>query len=75
MRAADSSGPPGGNPFEGLKLDNNGDLVDTKTGKALNDFGATRFDVAVRAMRGEMSKQYVGEEVRPSRVPSFVCIH
>ncbi|MDC1215825.1 DUF493 domain-containing protein [bacterium] len=36
-----------------LALDENGVLIDTKTGKALNEFGATRFDVAVRAMRGE----------------------
>jgi hypothetical protein len=31
-----------------------GDLVDTKTGKVINEFGATRFDVAVRALRGEL---------------------
>ena len=36
-----------------LVLNDDGDLVDTKTGKVLNEFGATRFDVAVRAMRGE----------------------
>ncbi|PSC68065.1 lipoate regulatory [Micractinium conductrix] len=28
-------------------------LIDNKTGKVVNEFGATRFDVAVRAMRGE----------------------
>jgi len=28
--------------------------VDTKTGKVINEFGATRFDVAVRALRGEL---------------------
>eukprot|EP00854_Cymbomonas_tetramitiformis_P017117 gene17117-20352_t len=37
-----------------LELNEDGDLVDTSTGKVLNEFGATRFDVAVRAMRGEM---------------------
>ncbi|EEH52616.1 uncharacterized protein MICPUCDRAFT_48852 [Micromonas pusilla CCMP1545] len=36
-----------------LVLNDDGDLVDTKTGQVLNDLGATRFDVAVRAMRGE----------------------
>jgi hypothetical protein len=35
----------------GLELNENGDLIDTKTGKSLNDFGATRFDVAVRWVR------------------------
>ena len=39
--------------LKGLVLNEDGDLVDTKTGKVLNEFGATRFDVAVRAMRGE----------------------
>lgn len=43
-----------GNIMEDLELNENGDLVDTSTGKVLNEFGATRFDVAVRAMRGEM---------------------
>lgn len=33
-----------------------GSLVEEKTGKALNALGATRFDVAVRAMRGEMTR-------------------
>eukprot|EP00887_Chlorella_sp_A99_P007077 scaffold2.g7077.t1 len=28
-------------------------LIDSKTGKVINEFGATRFDVAVRAIRGE----------------------
>mmetsp|Transcript_28618 Transcript_28618/g.48062 ORF Transcript_28618/g.48062 Transcript_28618/m.48062 type:complete len:235 (+) Transcript_28618:143-847(+) len=50
------------NPFEGLRLDEKGDLVDEKTGAALNDFGATRWDVAVRAMRGDIGGQYTGEE-------------
>jgi hypothetical protein len=45
-----------------LALDENGDLIDTKTGKALNDFGATRFDVAVRAMRGEYDPPGVSTE-------------
>mmetsp|Transcript_38572 Transcript_38572/g.83880 ORF Transcript_38572/g.83880 Transcript_38572/m.83880 type:complete len:249 (-) Transcript_38572:73-819(-) len=52
----------GENPFEGLKLDDKGDLIDEKTGKALNDFGATRFDVAVRAMRGDIGGKFTGEE-------------
>jgi len=47
------SPPPG---LEGLRLDDNGSLVEEKTGKALNALGATRFDVAVRAMRGEMTR-------------------
>ncbi|KAK3272033.1 hypothetical protein CYMTET_19647 [Cymbomonas tetramitiformis] len=48
----DDDGP--GNIMEDLELNEDGDLVDTSTGKVLNEFGATRFDVAVRAMRGEM---------------------
>lgn len=36
-----------------LVLNEDGDLVDTTTGKPLNEFGATRFDVYVRALRGE----------------------
>jgi len=39
--------------LKGLVLNDKGDLVDEATGKALNDFGATRFDLAVRALRGE----------------------
>ena len=35
-----------------LELNDDGDLVDEK-GKVINEFGATRFDVAVRAIRGE----------------------
>lgn len=46
-----------------LALDENGDLIDTKTGKALNEFGATRFDVAVRAMRGEYDPPGVSTEM------------
>lgn len=38
----------------GLVISEEGDLVDTKTGKVINEFGATRFDVAVRALRGEL---------------------
>jgi hypothetical protein len=49
----------------GLRLDEKGDLVDEKTGEALNDFGATRWDVAVRAMRGDIGGEYTGEEVCP----------
>jgi hypothetical protein len=40
--------PPG---LEGLRLTPEGELVDER-GKALNALGATRFDVAVQAMRG-----------------------
>ena len=36
-----------------LVLNEDGDLVDTTTGKPLNEFGATRFDVYVRALRGD----------------------
>ena len=36
--------------LKGLVLNEDGDLVDTKTGKVLNEFGATCFDVAVRAI-------------------------
>lgn len=28
--------------------------MDATTGKVINEFGATRFDVAVRALRGEL---------------------
>ena len=47
----------------GLTLDENGELVDKKTGKVLNEFGATRWDVAVRAMRGDIGGKFTGEEV------------
>jgi putative lipoic acid-binding regulatory protein len=36
-----------------LIIDERGDLVDATTGKPLNEFGATRFDLYVRALRGE----------------------
>ncbi|KAG1670757.1 hypothetical protein FOA52_013984 [Chlamydomonas sp. UWO 241] len=39
---------------KGLRLNEDGDLIDTKTGRVINDFGATRWDVAVRALRGEI---------------------
>lgn len=51
-----------------LALDANGELVDTKTGKALNDFGATRFDVAVRAMRGEYDPPGVSTEKEEGQI-------
>ena len=51
-----------------LALDENGDLIDTKTGKALNDFGATRFDVAVRAMRGEYDPPGVSTEKEEGQI-------
>ena len=37
-----------------LVLNDDGDLVDTKTGKVLNEFGATRFDVAVQIGRAHV---------------------
>eukprot|EP00955_Chlamydomonas_euryale_P033417 347701-Chlamydomonas_euryale.AAC.13 len=37
-----------------LQLTDDGILIDEKTGKQINEFGATRWDVAVRAMRGEL---------------------
>jgi putative lipoic acid-binding regulatory protein len=36
-----------------LRLTSDGLLVDEKTGEVINEYGATRFDVAVRAIRGE----------------------
>ncbi|KAK9816968.1 hypothetical protein WJX72_007598 [[Myrmecia] bisecta] len=39
--------------LQGLSLNDEGLLVDEKTGKVINEYGATRFDVAVRAIRGE----------------------
>jgi hypothetical protein len=47
-------GCPGALAAAGLVISEEGDLVDTKTGKVINEFGATRFDVAVRALRGEL---------------------
>ncbi|GLI66195.1 hypothetical protein VaNZ11_009960 [Volvox africanus] len=37
-----------------LHINEDGFLIDTKTGKVINEMGATRFDVAVRALRGEL---------------------
>lgn len=51
-----------------LAIDENGDLIDTKTGKALNEFGATRFDVAVRAMRGEYDPPGVSTEMEQGQI-------
>ena len=42
---------PGVPGLEGLRLREDGELVD-EAGRALNALGATRFDVAVQAMRG-----------------------
>jgi hypothetical protein len=36
-----------------LRLTEQGLLVDEKTGEVINEYGATRFDVAVRAIRGD----------------------
>ncbi|GLC37165.1 hypothetical protein PLESTB_000987000 [Pleodorina starrii] len=40
--------------LQGLQINEDGFLIDTKTGKVINEMGATRFDVAVRALRGEL---------------------
>eukprot|EP00882_Tetradesmus_deserticola_P017115 GHRQ01018317.1.p1 GENE.GHRQ01018317.1~~GHRQ01018317.1.p1 ORF type:complete len:189 (+),score=42.57 GHRQ01018317.1:304-870(+) len=40
--------------LQDLEISDEGDLFDKKTGKVINEFGATRFDVAVRALRGEL---------------------
>lgn len=52
--------------MEGLAYDEeSGELIDQETGKplkALNENGATRFDVAVRAMRGEFDRPGVEPE-------------
>ena len=38
----------------GLRISKDGqDLVDSKTGHIINAFGASRFDVAVHALRGD----------------------
>ena len=37
----------------GLKLTEDGLLIDEKTGEVINEYGATRFDVAVRALQGD----------------------
>lgn len=39
--------------FTGLKVNDDGDLIDAKTGEVINEYGATRFDVATRALRGD----------------------
>ena len=40
--------------FAGLRISKDGqDLIDSKTGQIVNAFGATRFDVAVHALRGD----------------------
>lgn len=50
-----------------LSISEDGFLIDNKTGKVINEFGATRFDVAVRAMRDELSPPEWVE------VSSWVC--
>ena len=53
--------------FTDLYIDDRGNLVDTKSGKVINDFGATRFDVAVRALRGELDPpKWVEVRCRPA---------
>ena len=38
----------------GLRISKDGqDLIDSRTGAIVNAFGATRFDVAVHALRGD----------------------
>lgn len=39
--------------LQGLYVNDEGLLVDEKTGQVVNEYGATRFDVAVRALRGD----------------------
>eukprot|EP00884_Botryococcus_braunii_P013330 jgi/Botrbrau1/21999/Bobra.0024s0015.1 len=39
--------------LQGLVLNSEGLLIDEKTGELINEFGATRFDIAVHAIRGE----------------------
>ncbi|CAL5219903.1 g1830 [Coccomyxa viridis] len=40
--------------LQGLRISKDGqDLIDSKTGAIVNAFGATRFDVAVHAIRGD----------------------
>lgn len=38
-----------------LRISEDGFLIDGKSGKVINEFGATRFDVSVRALRGELN--------------------
>ncbi|KAI3426499.1 hypothetical protein D9Q98_008864 [Chlorella vulgaris] len=55
-KASEAGGSPQELPpeLQGLSVSEDGQhLIDSKTGKVVNDLGATRFDVAVRAMRGD----------------------
>ena len=56
--------------LRGLAVNEEGDLVDAATGKAINEFGATRFDVAVRALRGELSPEAWDEDTE--RAPGAI---
>lgn len=40
--------------IQSLLLRDDGTLIDDSTGQIINEFGATRFDVKVRALRGEL---------------------
>jgi hypothetical protein len=53
--SSSSSGDELPEALQNLRLDARGNLVDARTGTAINEAGASRFDVAVRAMRGEFS--------------------
>lgn len=44
--------------LRGLRISEEGLLIDEYTGKTVNEFGATRFDVAVRALRGDLDPPY-----------------
>jgi hypothetical protein len=37
-----------------MRLGDDGRLVDGKTGRAINGLGASRFDVAIAALRGDL---------------------
>ena len=43
----------------GLYLNEEGLLVDEKTGEVINEYGATRFDVAVRCSTPSKADQFV----------------
>ncbi len=48
------AGHPAAADAAGLAINDAGLLVDEKSGKVINEFGATRWDVSVRALRGEL---------------------
>ncbi|GAB4821213.1 hypothetical protein N2152v2_008259 [Parachlorella kessleri] len=56
--------------LQGLYIDEAGLLIDEKSGKAINEFGATRFDVPVRALRGEFDPPPAAENTE--RAPGLL---